>query len=50
MQFGLMYLFSEYGNVPQAQVFGEFLEKSNWPRNWVSTPASTTATPTWPRT
>ncbi len=27
MQFGLMYLFSEYGNVPQAQVFSEFLEE-----------------------
>lgn len=27
MQFGVMYLFSEYGNVPQAQVFSEFLEE-----------------------
>ncbi len=27
MQFGLMYLFSEYGDLPQAQVFREFLEE-----------------------
>jgi len=27
MQFGLMYLFSEFGNVPQAQVFAEFLDE-----------------------
>ena len=27
MKFGLMYLFSEYGELPQAQVFAEFLEE-----------------------
>ena len=27
MQFGMMYLFSEYGNIPQPQVFKEFLEE-----------------------
>ena len=27
MQFGLMYLFSEFGNTPQAQIFEEFLEE-----------------------
>ena len=27
MKFGMMYLFSEYGSIPQAQVFKEFLEE-----------------------
>ncbi len=27
MQFGLMYLFSEFGDTPQARVFGEFLDE-----------------------
>ena len=27
VQFGLMYLFSEFGDVPQAQIFNEFLEE-----------------------
>ncbi|MDP6688824.1 MAG: LLM class flavin-dependent oxidoreductase [Alphaproteobacteria bacterium] len=27
MKFGMMYLFSEYGEIPQAQVFKEFLEE-----------------------
>ena len=27
MQFGMMYLFCEYGNIPQPQVFKEFLEE-----------------------
>ena len=27
MKFGMMYLFSEYGNTPQAQVFEEFLQE-----------------------
>ena len=27
MKFGMMYLFSEYGEIPQAQVFKDFLEE-----------------------
>ena len=27
MKFGLMYVFSEFGDTPQAQVFHEFLEE-----------------------
>ena len=27
MKFGMMYLFSEYGEIPQSQVFKEFLEE-----------------------
>ncbi len=27
MQFGLMYLFSEYGNITQAEAFEQFLEE-----------------------